>query len=72
MGKHAELTMQKPDLVTVETQIAHAEKKAKNATALFERVEKDKERHEETLATLDSGAQDIKERMEEARGGFVV
>jgi structural maintenance of chromosome 1 len=51
----------------VETQIAHSVKKAKNAAALAERVEKDEERQADNLKTLEEGADDIKRMMERQR-----
>lgn len=57
----------KPELVALETQIAHSEKKVKNSETLFERVQKDHLRQSENLATLETGAADIEARMEEAR-----
>lgn len=56
----------KPELVAVETQIAHAEKKAKNAADLAERVEKDEKRQTETLKELEKGQADIKRAMDDA------
>lgn len=52
----------------METQIAHSVKKAKNAAALAERVEKDEERQADNLKTLEEGADDIKRMMDEAAG----
>ena len=57
----------KPELVAVETQIAHSEKKVKNSQTLYERVQKDLQRQTEALASLEAGAEEIKARMEEAR-----
>ncbi|OCF71781.1 cohesin complex subunit psm1 [Kwoniella mangroviensis CBS 8886] len=56
----------KPELLAIETQIAHSEKKIRNATLLAERVQKDEQRQSEALATLEQGAQDVQQRMEEA------
>ncbi|WVF72212.1 hypothetical protein IAT40_007024 [Kwoniella sp. CBS 6097] len=56
----------KPELVAVETQIAHSEKKIRNANLLIDRVQKDEERQAESLETLEKGAEDIATRMEEA------
>lgn len=58
---------QKPELVAIDTQIAHSEKKAKNNATIFERVEKDRQRQSESLATLETGAALIKTRMDEAK-----
>ncbi len=62
----------KPELVTVKTQITHAEKKAANAQSLAERVEKDQEHQTESLRSLEDGAEEIKKRMHEAGGKFLV
>ncbi|WRT67180.1 uncharacterized protein IL334_004146 [Kwoniella shivajii] len=56
----------KPELVAVQTQIAHSEKKINNATILAERVQKDETRQAENLTNLEKGAKDIETRMEEA------
>ncbi|WWC69419.1 uncharacterized protein I206_103358 [Kwoniella pini CBS 10737] len=56
----------KPELLEVETQIAHSEKKVRNANLLAERVQKDEERQAEALANLEQGAEDVGRRMEEA------
>ncbi|KAK8869753.1 hypothetical protein IAR55_000321 [Kwoniella newhampshirensis] len=56
----------KPELVAVETQITHSEKKARNATTLAERVQKDEQRQAESLRNLEQGAGLITERMVEA------
>lgn len=62
------LTKQKPEIVALEAQIAHAEKKAKNAATLVDRVRKDEERQAESYKTLEQGAEAIKQRMDEAIG----
>jgi len=59
---------QKPELVAVDTQIAHSVKKTKIASALAERVQRDEERQTESLSTLEQGAGDIRRRMQEAGG----
>ncbi|ODN84648.1 hypothetical protein L202_00553 [Cryptococcus amylolentus CBS 6039] len=56
----------KPELVALETQIAHSDKKATNATNLQERVKKDEERQADSLKTLEKGLEQITKRMEEA------
>ncbi|WVQ78324.1 hypothetical protein IAT38_000409 [Cryptococcus sp. DSM 104549] len=56
----------KPELVTIDTQIAHSEKKAANATTLAERVQKDEERQAQSLDTLEKGAALITKQMEDA------
>ncbi|WWC89989.1 uncharacterized protein L201_004919 [Kwoniella dendrophila CBS 6074] len=56
----------KPELLAVETQIAHSEKKVRNANILVERVQKDENRQSEALEQLEKGAEDIRKRMEEA------
>ncbi|WWD15974.1 hypothetical protein CI109_100398 [Kwoniella shandongensis] len=56
----------KPDLVAIETQIAHSEKKASNASTLVERVTKDEQRQAESLRNLEQGAEQVTQRMEEA------
>ncbi|WVR05191.1 hypothetical protein IAU60_002203 [Kwoniella sp. DSM 27419] len=56
----------KPELLAVETQIAHSEKKVRNANLLAERVEKDETRQADSLAGLQRGAEDVATRMEEA------
>ncbi|WWC61082.1 uncharacterized protein I303_103660 [Kwoniella dejecticola CBS 10117] len=56
----------KPELLEVETQIAHSEKKVRNANLLAERVQKDVQRQAEALETLEAGAEDVRQRMEEA------
>lgn len=56
-----------PDLVTLETQIAHSEKKGRNTQAIFEQVERDHKRQSEELEILETGRAQINERMEEAK-----
>lgn len=57
----------KPELLAVETQITHSEKKVKNTAALHERVEKDHARQAESLATLKAGAAELKKQMDKAK-----
>ncbi|KAL1406860.1 Structural maintenance of chromosomes protein 1 [Vanrija albida] len=57
----------KPDLVAIETQIAHTERKDANSKTLFERVQKDRQRQADSLAQIEKGAAEIEARMEEAR-----
>lgn len=56
-----------PDLVTLETQIAHSEKKGRNTQAIYEQVERDHKRQSEELETLEGGRAQIIQRMEEAK-----
>ncbi|WVW83042.1 hypothetical protein I302_105059 [Kwoniella bestiolae CBS 10118] len=56
----------KPELLALETQIAHSEKKVRNANLLAERVQKDEQRQAESLTILEQGAADVQQRMTEA------
>lgn len=56
----------KPELLTVDTQIAHSKTKMKRTAALMERVEADEARQAGNLQSLERGAADIKRNMEEA------
>lgn len=60
--------VQKPELVAVDTQIEHSKKKAKNAATMAERVQNDEERQSGSLNTLQRGADDVAQQMEDARG----
>jgi structural maintenance of chromosome 1 len=62
------LTRQKPEIVAVDTQIAHSEKRVADMIRTVERVKKDEERQAESLASLEEGAAAITARMEEAAG----
>lgn len=66
------LTRQKPEIVAIDTQIAHSEKRVADMTKTVERVKKDEERQAESLASLEEGAAAINERMEEAAGKFAL
>lgn len=57
-----------PDLVKVETEIEHSERKAKSHAALVERVQTDQKRQADSVATLKAGGAAIRQKMEEARG----
>ncbi|KLT43612.1 RecF/RecN/SMC protein [Cutaneotrichosporon oleaginosum] len=57
----------KPELVKVETEIEHSEKKVKSTALLVERVEKDQKRQAESVAALKAGGAEIRRKMEEAR-----
>ena len=46
----------------------HSVKKGNNASALAERVQKDEERQSGSLNTLEQGAGDVRQRMQEAAG----
>ncbi|WVN85323.1 uncharacterized protein L203_100468 [Cryptococcus depauperatus CBS 7841] len=56
----------KPNLVAIDTQISHSEKKRENAHNMEKRVKKDEERQAEDLKTLEQGLDQISRRMEEA------
>lgn len=62
----------KPELVAVETQILHSEKKVKNTVILHERVQKDHARQAESLAKLKAGAETLKQQMEKAKREWVI
>lgn len=62
----------RPELVAVETQILHSEKKAKNAASLHERVEKDHSRQAGSLATLKAGAAELKKQMDKAKREYLI
>jgi structural maintenance of chromosome 1 len=57
---------QTPELLAVQTKIAHSEKLAKNASGNAARVERDEQRQADTLADLESGAKDIERAMKDA------
>ena len=59
---------QKPELVTVETQIIHSTKKAESASSLADKVAKDEERQSASLQILVDGADEIERRRREAAG----
>ena len=63
---HLKAHFQKPDLLAVETKIAHSEKLAKNASANAAKVERDEQRQADSLADLESGAKDIERAMKDA------
>jgi hypothetical protein len=54
--------------VTVETQIAHSEKRVSDMTRTMDRVKKDKDRQAKSLEELEQGAEDIAARKNEAAG----
>lgn len=57
---------QKPELVTVDTQIDHSKAKTRRTAALITRVEADEARQAETLESLEMGAADIQRSMDDA------
>jgi structural maintenance of chromosome 1 len=59
---------QKPEIVTVDTQIAHSEKRVADMTKTMDRVKKDEDRQAKSLEELEQGAADIDERKKEAAG----
>jgi structural maintenance of chromosome 1 len=58
----------KPEIVTVETQIAHSEKRVSDLSRVMERVQKDEDRQADSLKELEQGAADIGRRKDEAAG----
>ncbi|WVQ89045.1 hypothetical protein IAS59_002792 [Cryptococcus gattii] len=56
----------KPDLVAIDTQIAHSEKRASGAAAQEEKVKKDEKRQADTVKELEKGLEQITKNMEEA------
>jgi structural maintenance of chromosome 1 len=58
----------KPEIVTVETQIAHSEKRVSDMTRTMERVKKDEDRQAKSLEELEQGAADVARRKDEAAG----
>ncbi|BEJ14460.1 hypothetical protein CspHIS471_0402270 [Cutaneotrichosporon sp. HIS471] len=57
----------KPELVKVETEIEHSERKAKSTITLVERVQKDQKRQADSVAVLKAGGAEIQKKMDEAR-----
>lgn len=58
----------KPEIVAVETQIAHSEKRVSDLSRVMERVQKDEDRQADSLRELEQGAADIARRKDEAAG----
>ncbi|KIR26910.1 cohesin complex subunit psm1 [Cryptococcus deuterogattii LA55] len=56
----------KPDLVAIDTQIAHSEKRASGAAAQEEKVKRDEKRQADTVKELEKGLEQITKNMEEA------
>ncbi|KAL0250387.1 hypothetical protein I308_102560 [Cryptococcus tetragattii IND107] len=56
----------KPDLVAIDTQIAHSEKRASGAAAQEEKVKKDEKRQADTVKELEKGLEQITRNMAEA------
>ncbi|OWZ56956.1 cohesin complex subunit psm1 [Cryptococcus neoformans 125.91] len=56
----------KPELVAIDTQIAHSEKRASGAAAQEEKVKKDEKRQADTVKELQKGLEHITKNMEEA------
>lgn len=60
--------MQKPDLVSVEAQIAHANRKVTNARKIAEQVQKDCDKKTAQLASLNKDLAAVKKAADAAQG----